>query len=650
VSTRDTTAATAPARTAWTRHLDTPLRAFLRTETASAALLLAATLAALAWVNLDASSYDRVWQTTLTLRLGGSELAESLRYWVNSGLMTFFFFVIGLEARREFDMGELRQRRRVTVPLAAGIAGMVVPVSIFLAFNLGRPSAHGWGVAMSTDTAFALGMLALVGPRFPDRLRAFMLTVAVVDDMLSLVVIATAYSHALALVPLLVGLGFLALVVVAARLGLRGGLICLLLGIAAWTAFMRSGIDPIVVGLAMGLLVYASPAARADLERASDLFKLFREQPTPELARTASAGLESAISPNERLQERFHPWASYLIVPLFALANAGIAINGGFLVHAYGSPITLGILLGYLLGKPAGIVAASSLVRTLSRGALRPPVGWAALAGGGTIAGIGFTVSLLIASLAFRGGALDEAKLGVLSAALCASGATWLIFRATGLLPARLRIRALLGSSETLIDLAVAVDPDRDHIRGPAQAPVTLLEYGDLECPYCGQAEPTIRTLLADRGDLRYVWRHLPLRDVHPAAEQAAEASEAAGNQGKFWEMHDLLLAHQSSLRLPDLKGYASELDLDPDRFADDMRRHAGAGRIAEDVDSADLSGVSGTPTFFINGRRHNGAYDIDSLTRAVRIARARAAVASSEALPRRGARRPRSARGRAGR
>ena len=650
MSTRDTTAATAPARTAWTRHLDTPLRAFLRTETASAALLLAATLAALAWVNLDASSYDRVWQTTLTLRLGGSELAESLRYWVNSGLMTFFFFVIGLEARREFDMGELRQRRRVTVPLAAGIAGMVVPVSIFLAFNLGRPSAHGWGVAMSTDTAFALGMLALVGPRFPDRLRAFMLTVAVVDDMLSLVVIATAYSHALALVPLLVGLGFLALVVVAARLGLRGGLICLLLGIAAWTAFMRSGIDPIVVGLAMGLLVYASPAARADLERASDLFKLFREQPTPELARTASAGLESAISPNERLQERFHPWASYLIVPLFALANAGIAINGGFLVHAYGSPITLGILLGYLLGKPAGIVAASSLVRTLSRGALRPPVGWAALAGGGTIAGIGFTVSLLIASLAFRGGALDEAKLGVLSAALCASGATWLIFRATDLLPARLRIRALLGSSETLIDLAVAVDPDRDHIRGPAQAPVTLLEYGDLECPYCGQAEPTIRTLLADRGDLRYVWRHLPLRDVHPAAEQAAEASEAAGNQGKFWEMHDLLLAHQSSLRLPDLKGYASELDLDPDRFADDMRRHAGAGRIAEDVDSADLSGVSGTPTFFINGRRHNGAYDIDSLTRAVRIARARAAVASSEALPRRGARRPRSARGRAGR
>jgi protein-disulfide isomerase len=411
---------------------------------------------------------------------------------------------------------------------------------------------------------------------------------------------------------------------------LRRGLTCLLLGIAAWVAFSRSGVDPVVVGLAMGLLVYASPAARVDLERASDLFKLFREQPTPELARSASAGLQSAISPNERLQQLYHPWASYLIVPLFALANAGIAINGRFLAHAYGSPVTLGVLLGYLLGKPAGIVGASLLLRTLSRGALRPPVGWAALAGGGTIAGIGFTVSLLVASLAFRGAALDEAKLGVLSAALCASGATWLVFRATDLLPTRLRIRALLGSSEALIDLAVAVEPHRDHIRGPEDAPVTLLEYGDLQCPYCGQAEPAIRTLLADRGDLRYVWRHLPLTDVHPEAQQAAEAAEAAAHQGKFWEMHDLLLDHQSSLRIPDLIGYASALGLDTDRFSDDLRRHAGAGHVAEDVDSADLSGVSGTPTFFVNGRRHYGAYDLDSLTKAVRIARARAAVAGS--------------------
>jgi Na+/H+ antiporter NhaA len=617
---------TAP-RTAWTRHLDTPLRTFLRTETGSAAFLLAATLVALVWANLDATSYDRVWQTTLTVRLGSAGISESLRTWLNSGLMTFFFFVVGLEARREFDMGELRERRRLALPVAAGVGGMVVPVAIFLAFNAGRPSAHGWGAAMSTDTAFALGMLALVGPRFPDRLRAFMLTVAVVDDMLGLVVIATAYSQRLALAPLLIGLATLALIAAATRVTRRNGFFYFLLGLVAWAAFQRSGVDPVVVGLVLGLLTLASPVARVDLERATDLFKLFREQPTPELARSASAGLQSALSPNERLQQLYHPWTSYVIVPLFALANAGIVISSSFLTRAYSSPITLGILFGYLLGKPVGIVGASALLRLLSKGKLQPPVGWAALCGGGTIAGIGFTVSLLISSLAFSGTALAEAKLGVLSAATCASILTWLVFRATRLLPTGLRIRALLGSSETLINLAVPIDSERDHVRGPVDAPVTLVEYGDLECPYCGQAETTIRALLADRGDLRYVWRHLPLLDVHPQAQQAAEASEAAGNQGKFWEMHDLLLEHQDTLRLPDLKGFAGELGLDGERFADDLRKHAGAGRIAEDVDGADRSGVSGTPTFFINGRRHYGAYDIDSLSNAVRLARARAAV-----------------------
>ncbi len=318
-----------------------------------------------------------------------------------------------------------------------------------------------------------------------------------------------------------------------------------------------------------------------------------------------------------------------MIVPLFALANVGIQIDRAFLSRAYSSPVTLGILFGYVVGKPIGVVGVSALVTRLSRGRLRPPVGWAAVAGGGFIAGIGFTVSLLIASLAFHGAELDEAKLGLLSAALCASGATWLVFRATSLLPTRLKIRALLGTAETLVDLAVPVDPERDHIRGPAEAPVTLVEYGDLECPFCGQAEQVVRELLADFGDLRYVWRHLPLNDVHPLAQLAAEATEAAAAQGKFWEMHDLLLAHQDALRPRDLIGYAGELGLDVERFTNDLHRHLGAARVAEDVDGADLSGVSGTPTFFLNGRRHHGAYDVQTLSAAVRAARARAALAA---------------------
>jgi protein-disulfide isomerase len=209
-------------------------------------------------------------------------------------------------------------------------------------------------------------------------------------------------------------------------------------------------------------------------------------------------------------------------------------------------------------------------------------------------------------------------------------GATLLsavVFKAIGLLPVERKLRALLGASEDIIDLSDPVDDEHDHIRGPEDAPVTLVEYGDFECPYCGQAEPIVRELLADRGDVRYVWRHLPLTDVHPNAELAAEAAEAAGAQGKFWEMHDRLLQNQSALRPPALLKHAEALGLDVERFREDLRRNAYAGRLARDVESAELSGVSGTPTFFVNGRRHYGAYDVDSLTSAVHAAKARSLV-----------------------
>jgi len=580
-------------------------------------------------VNLDASSYGSVWGTKLSIDLGGARVALDLRQWVNSGLMTFFFFVVGLEARREFDLGELRERRRFALPLLASIGGMAAAVAIYLAFNAGRSSAHGWGIAMSTDTAFVLGLLALVGPRFPDRLRAFLLTVAVVDDVVALIVIATVYTDTLRVVPLVAAAAFFGAVLVVRSIPVRAGLVYVVLGAGAWVGLLKSGVEPVVVGLVMGFLVYAHLAPRASLERATERFREFREQPTADLARVAGLEIRSATSPNERLQQLFHPWTSYLIVPLFALANAGIAIDGAFLARAFGSPITLGIMVGYIVGKPVGIFGCSWLATRLSGRRLQPPVGWVAVAGGGTIAGIGFTVSLLVATLAFDGRQLEEAKVGILSAALGAALITWLVFRATALLPRRLRIRALLGTAEPLVDLYIDVDPERDHVRGPLDAPVTLVEYGDFECPYCGQAEPVVRELLRDFGDVSYVWRHLPLSDVHARAQLAAEAAEAAAEQGAFWEMHDLLLDHQDRLGPGDLVRYAEQLGLDVERFTSHLQDHAGAARIAEDVDSADLSGVSGTPTFFINGRRHYGAYDIDTLTKAVRAARARAAVAA---------------------
>src|SRR5881396_395922 len=230
--------------TAWARSLETPLREFLRTETGGAAVLLAAAVAALIWVNVDASSYDSLWGTKLSIDLGGRGLTLDLREWVNSGLMTFFFFVVGLEARREFDLGELRERRRFALPLLAGLGGMAAAVSIYLAFNAGDSSAHGWGIAMSTDTAFALGLLALVGPRFPDRLRAFMLTVLVVDDIVALLVIATVYTDTLRIVPLLVAVAFFAAVLVLRSVPVSVGLVYFVLAAGAWVGVLKSGVEP----------------------------------------------------------------------------------------------------------------------------------------------------------------------------------------------------------------------------------------------------------------------------------------------------------------------------------------------------------------------------------------------------------------------
>jgi Na+/H+ antiporter NhaA len=614
-------------RTAWTRSIETPLRHFLRTETASAAFLVAAVAAALVWANIDVSSYERLWTTQVSFRAGGHGIDLPLRDWVNSGLMTFFFFTVGLEARREFDLGELRERRRFVLPLAAAVAGMAGAIGIYLAFNASDGAAKGWGAAMSTDTAFALGVLALVGPRYADRLRAFIVTVSVADDILALVVIATVYTEDLSVGPLLVALAFFAVILVVRSLHVRRGVVYFALGAATWAALQRSGIDPVVVGLAMGLLTYAYSATRTDLERASERFREFREQPTAELARSARAELESAVSPNDYLQQLWHPITSYGIVPVFALANAGIAIDSAFLSRAFTSPVTLGILFGYVIGKPVGISVASAVVTRTSRGRLRPSIGPISVLGAGSLGGMAFTVSILVAALAFHGDRLEEAKAGILSAAIVSAFLSWSIFSITAKLPGRLRIRALVSSDEGINDLYVDVDPERDHVRRSADTVVTLVEYGDFQCPYCGQAETVIRELLSDFGDVCYVWRHLPLSDVHPNAQLAAEASEAAAAQGAFWEMHDLLLEHQDALRFSDLLGYAEQLGLDTDRFESELRAHTYMPRIADDVDGADLSGVSGTPTFFINGRRHYGAYDIDALSAAVKLAGARSTL-----------------------
>jgi len=627
--TATTQTGTSQTTTIWASRGKTPLRQFLRTETGSATVLASALLVALIWSNVATGSYEQFWSTQLTAGLSGRAITLNLREFVNSGLMALFFLVVGLEARREWDVGELRIRSRVTLPFLAGLGGMVVPIAIYLAFNAGKPTAHGWGAAMSSDTAFALGALAIVGgSRLPDRVRTYLLTFSVVDDLLGLAVIAVFYSSHVRWVPLLIGAVLLAIYAILTNRRISNPPAYLLLGVGTWVAFWESGVDPIVAGLVIGLLTGAYPAGREDLEQATDAFRLFREQPTARLADEARQVVRSAISPNERLQERYHGWTGYVIVPLFALANADIKITGSFLAHAYTSPATLGIMIGYVVGKPIGTAGTAWLVSKLTKRRLTPPVGWGAVVGVGAVSGIGFTVSFLIISLAFHGPVLAEAKLGVLSGAIAATLLTWLVFSGLNRMSPRTRLQALFGTASTVTDLAVPVDPERDHIRGPKKdALVTLVEYGDFECPYCGRAEPAVRGLIREFGELRFVFRHLPLTDVHAHAQMAAEASEAAAVQGAFWEMHDMLMDHQGALTFSDLVGYAESIGIDTDKFSADLRKHVGAYRVAEDIDSADLATVSGTPTFFINGNRYYGAFDLAALKEAIHTAKARASI-----------------------
>ena len=365
--------------TTWSWSADIPLRRFLRTESGSAALLLGATILALLWANLATASYESFWHTEVGLSWGESAL-ELQRRRVDQLRPDDVLLL----RRRARDPPRVRHRRAARAAARDPPCGRRAPSAcsltalIFVVVNRDSGAAHGWGVAMSTDTAFALGVLALVGPRFSERLRAFLLTVVIIDDVIALVVIATVYTEQVTVVPLVVAIALFGAVVVLLRLQRAPRRAVLRARGARLGRACRSGVDPVVIGLVLGLLdLRPSGAARA--ARAGD-------RHVPRLPRAAHPGprtqragqrLRQAISPNERLQELYHPWTSYLIVPLFALANAGIVVKGDFLATAFRSPITWGVILGYVVGKPVGIVGGAWLVTRLSSGRLRPSVGWA---------------------------------------------------------------------------------------------------------------------------------------------------------------------------------------------------------------------------------------------------------------------------------
>nr|WP_246345095.1 Na+/H+ antiporter NhaA [Conexibacter arvalis] len=592
-------------------QLAAPLRSFIATEAGSAGLLLAATIVALLWANSPASdSYESFWHTELAIRLGDWNLDLDLRHWLDEGLMALFFFVIGLEVRREWSLGELRDRSRVVVPVIAGVGGMVVPVLLYLLVSPSEAN-HGWGIVIATDTAFMLGAMAIVGPACPTQLRVFLLTLSIVDDIVAISVIGIVYSSALDAIALIVAIACLAGIATLSQLRVWRGSAYALLGAGLWLATLIAGLHPTIAGMAAGLLVAAYAPTRAQVDEAASRAHAFRQSPLASVARDATRSVERALSPNERMQELLHPWTSYVIVPLFALANAGVDLRGGALGDALGSPLTWAIVAGLVGGKTIGIALGALGAVRARLGKLPEGVGEGQVVGGAALSGIGFTVSLLIAGLAFEDSTfVEEAKIGVLLAAALAVVTGWVAFR----LAAVLRGEVSAGLP-TVLD--PPVDPERDHIRGPLDAPLTLVEFADFECPFCGRATGMVRELRRRFGDdLRYVVRHLPLVDVHPHAELAAQAMEEAGEQGRFWEMHDKLFDHQDELEFEDLLGYAGRLEIDVEELARALQDGRHAARVRTDVASAEASGVRGTPTFFVNGRRHVGPYDAETLAR----------------------------------
>jgi NhaA family Na+:H+ antiporter len=345
------TVATA-GRSRWSGNLARPLQHFLHTEAGSSSLLLGATIVALVWANSPLSdAYEDLWSATATIAIGSAEITEDLRHWVNDGLMVFFFYVVGLEIRRELTLGELRNRREAAVPAVAALAGMAVPAVLYLAFNAGGQGRDGWGIVMATDIAFVLGALALMGPAVPSQVRVFLLTLAIVDDIGAITIIALFYSEDIHFGALAAALAILVVIGLLRRVRVWRGPGYFVAGLALWIAMHESGVHPTIAGVALGALTAVYAPKRTAVERATVLTRSFRQDPSPAQARTAVLGLSDAISPNERLQEALHPWTSYVIVPLFALANAGVPLDGDTLARAVRSPITIGVVAGLVAGN-----------------------------------------------------------------------------------------------------------------------------------------------------------------------------------------------------------------------------------------------------------------------------------------------------------
>jgi Na+:H+ antiporter, NhaA family len=398
-------------------------RLYMGTEAGGSALLLAATVLALVWANSPwSAAYDAFWATPASIGIGDLTLSLDLRDWVNDAAMALFFLVVGLEVTREVTTGELRDRRNVAAPALGALGGLVVPALIYLAFNPSGPASAGWGIVMSTDTAFVLGVLALFGPRCPDRMRLFLLTLAIVDDIGAISVMALFYSGDLHVPALLVSAVLVAVLVALRWAGVWRLTPYVLTGIALWLAVHESGVHGTLAGVVLGLLLPSRPADPEDVERTGTYGRALREQPDAERARLAGLAVAATVSANARLLHHLHRWTAYLVVPVFGLANAGVLLDAETLRTALTSPVTIGVCVALVVGNAVGITAGAAVALRTGWGVLPGGVRWSHLMAGATLAGIGFTISLFIADLAFGDGPLkDQATIGILAGSVVAA-------------------------------------------------------------------------------------------------------------------------------------------------------------------------------------------------------------------------------------
>ena len=413
-----------------------PLARFLHVEAAGGILLLLCTALALALANSPyAEPYLGFWKTSVGFRIGTFEMFHSLKHWINDGLIAIFFFVIGLEVKRELVLGELRDVRRATLPVVAALGGMIVPAAVFLVLLRGQPGAEGWGIPMATDIAFVVGCMALLGTRIPRPLRVMLLSLAIADDIGAILVIAVGYTEGLRLDWLIAGFVGLGVVLCMSRIGIRALGAYVIVGAAIWLAFHESGVHATIAGVLLGLITPTEAwVARSRLNFTVERFGRYLHGESWSSAgerRTALRELETAaretLSPLERIETSLHPWSSFVIMPVFALANAGVPIH----LAAFGEPIALALMAGLVIGKPLGIVAFSFAAIRAGIAELPAGVSWSVLSGAGFLAGIGFTMALFIGDLALGGPLLDSAKIGILSASALAALAGMGILLAT---------------------------------------------------------------------------------------------------------------------------------------------------------------------------------------------------------------------------